>query len=66
MTVLRVVKGNPDDDELAAAILALSIVSARREAGRRATSRPSARWAWRTALGGGGGATWRTLGGFHR
>jgi hypothetical protein len=63
MTALRVVKGNPDDDELAAVVAALAVVAARPV--EKGTSRGGSSWrmalrrnplpkgagAWRRALG---------------
>lgn len=65
MTSLRVVRGTPDDEELAAVVAALSIVSARRANSRSSTTRPFVVSAWRAAAGDRQlprvGA-WRTLG----
>jgi len=56
---LRIVKGHPDDDELAAIVTALAIVSARRNIS--ADAEPSSRW--RSSLRHGplpkGPAAWR-------
>ncbi len=71
MTMLRVVRGTPDDEELAAVVAALAIVSARRTArSRNTTSRRFAISEWRTAIGGDGtpgkagprAGGWRALG----
>ena len=60
MTSLRVVKGGPDDDELAAVVAAFTILAGRRSAaGRReaaAARNAAATWAWRRALRTGGHA----------
>jgi hypothetical protein len=39
MTELRIMKGEPDDDELAAVVLALALVSR-----RAVTEQPTSRW----------------------
>ncbi|MGH8888982.1 MAG: acyl-CoA carboxylase epsilon subunit [Acidothermaceae bacterium] len=56
MTSLHVVKGTPDDDELAAVVTAVTILAGRRRAaGRReaATQKGAAVSGWRRTLRGG-------------